>query len=581
MIRYVVDGGSSDPIEDVRCTQLRELGFRRDGAYRADSHSGEVWIDESGTTMVSVHRAFGALMASMHTVLEDGTHVSTEERGPWLPYLILSPAMRGHIHRTSLRFPDEIDGMKTLLAAHRSHVAEIAGARGTTARAGGDVATFTDFRHEAQRRAKATHTLFTRVGAALGGLSLFGGTLIGVLQEINGRPELFQWVGLGAVLALVNFLMGLLFFGPALVRRGSLAPTVPAEEHVEENADAKVALIRPNGAWALVALWVIGVAALFAASLKGAASLPFVVDAFVAAAVGLRGVSGLRDRKGDIGSPASWKIESGVLHVDGARPLALSGIASAVRNDERGPTLVLVDRRGHVAMRLSGTADTLDRIYDGVRPERASLPVAPDLRTLLFLLAPLLTAVVVAFGRPSLASAVYAIASTLVALAPLLYLRKRAMVDVGVDGLVIEGRFLAFTDVATITTTADRVDILERSGTRTSLTLAHEHSAAAITRRWREHDERTDKRDEAQLVRRRIAVDEDTVDEVPYRARVAASPEELGEALLDSAEPKSVRLRAARRLARVPGEEATRIREEVDEQVVDPDVRHALGSPDD
>ena len=54
------------------------------------------------------------------------------------------------------------------------------------------------------------------------------------------------------------------------------------------------------------------------------------------------------------------------------------------------------------------------------------------------------------------------------------------------------------------------------------------------------------------------------------------SPDELAESLLDSAESRSVRVRAARRLSQDPRAEAERVREALAERLVDPDVQSEL-----
>jgi hypothetical protein len=575
VIRYVVDVGTAAPIRDARCTVLETLGFRRDGAYRTEQWTGEVWVDEAGTTMVAVYRGFGRVLASVHSVLEDGTHVSTEEKAPFRWQLALAPTMNAPIDRTSVRFPEDAVGVKELLAAHHAHVAEIESARRSKATTDASVTTFVDMRNEAVARVAANHAAFMKTGQVLGALGFAGCVLIGVLQEINARPQLVLWTLTGVAMGLVYFVFGTLFLGPALVRKGSITPEVVRSiDRGAADERAAVTSLSARGAWLLAVLWTIGVGLIIGAAVKGAGVFGLVLEAFVLVGLGQRAVSAIRDREGRRERRVKWEVVDGILQVDGERPLPLAEISAAIRTDAGMPALVVLDRRGHVALRLTGEAKALDAIRDAIHTERASLPVARDLRTLVALLAPVLIAIIGAFGLPRLASTFHGLAATLLALAPLANLRPRLTVEVGVDGVVLEGRFVAFAEIASLTVVVEQLEVVERSGKRTVLTLAHPGSGAEIAHRWKLHVERTEDRDEAEVVRRRVAIDTEG-DDVPYRARVA-TPEELGEALLDSSEARSVRVRAARRLVRDDSEAASRVREEVEERVVDPDVREEL-----
>jgi hypothetical protein len=580
--RYVVDVGTPAPIEDARCTDLATLGFHRAGEYRAGRDLGEVWIDENGTTMVSIHRRFGQIVASAQSVLEDGTNVCTDEKGSLLGWLLLPAARKLPAEHLSVAFPLDVYDVKQLVATHRTHVEKMEVARKSKVKAGASIATFVAARNDIEKQVSAVRSLLRRVGFSLGGLGLFGGALIAALQAMNDRGEqIGQWLEFGLMMGAVMYVMGSRFFGPSLVQKGTLAASAPrATESAgasSQGSAEEITSIRAKNAWLLAALWTLGVGAVAGASLKGAGGLPLVVEALTLTGIGELALSAILDRKGKRGRRVTWKIADGMLHVDGERPLALGEISAVFRSDGQDPALVVLDRRGRVALRLTGPDAMLDEIRDAVSPKRSSLPITRDFRTLAAFLVPLLGAVVLAFGKPGWASAFYGIAGCTVALAPLSRLRRRRTVEVGVDGIVLDGRYLAFAGVASITTIGDRVTVLEKNGERTSLELEQPGSTIEIARRWSEHTARSEDRDEAQLVRRRVAI-EDESEDVPYRARIA-SPEELGEALLDSAEEQGVRVRAAKRLARSEGEDAARVREDAREQVVDPHVRHALDRP--
>lgn len=582
MTHWAIDAGTPAPIEDARCTDLAALGFRRAGAFIAGKRRGEVWIDESGTMMVAVHRRAGQVLASVQSVLEDGTNVCTEEKGPFSTWLALSVARKLPTERLSVAFPLDVYDVKQLVARHRSHVEKIESARKSKVRGDATIATFVRARNDIEVEVSAIGSLLNRVGFSLGGLALFGGALIAALQAMNDRPEqIAQWLEFGLIMGVINFFMGKVFFGPSMVQKGTLAVKRqrPGDTETSQSsaARAQVTSIRPKTAWLLMLLWTLCVGVTVGAAVKGAGALPLVLESLVLMGLGEAAMSAVLDRKGKEGRRVSAKISDGVLQVEGERPIALADISAVFRDDKGGPTLVILDRRGRVALRLRGSAEMLDEMAAMITPKRASLPITRDFRKLGAFLFPLLAAVVFAFAKPELAPVFYGIAASFVALAPLSRLRKRKTIEVGVDGIVLDGRFLAFADIASITTMGDRVNVLEKNGERTSLELEQNGSTSEIVRRWNEHSERSEQRDEAQLVRRRVAIEENAGD-VPYRARIA-SPEELGEALLDSAEARSVRIRAAKRLARVEGDDAARVREEAEAQLADPDVRHALDRP--
>jgi hypothetical protein len=121
--RYVVDHGAPKPLGDRRCRQLEAAGLRRDGAYRTATRGGEVWVDADGRTMFAVEPLAFGMTASAQTVLEDGTHVTTEERPPLWLRLLLGPGVTLPAERKS---------------RHRGHVTEGADSRrGRGARSGG------------------------------------------------------------------------------------------------------------------------------------------------------------------------------------------------------------------------------------------------------------------------------------------------------------------------------------------------------------------------------------------------------------------------------------------------------------
>jgi hypothetical protein len=556
------------------------MGFERDGAYSVEGRrGGDVWIDGSGMTMIAIDAAVDRVTASAHTLLDDGTHVITEDRALPFTKRVVEPTAALTIEQTSVRRPDEAWDMRQLLEQHRSHVEDVERARGAKARTGGSVAAFVAAKNTEEVRREPMRALLANVGLVLGGLGAAGCVLVGVLQWMHGRPW-NEWPSMAPFIGLLYFFMGRSLLGPNLVRRGNLAPAAARSVDLERAQDGGlVTSIRARAPWLFAVIWAVLAGGVVGASVKGAASLATLFLGFALSGLGEHVAAALRDRTGRAKRRVTWEIAGDQLRVEGERPLALTEITAAIRSDVGMPTLLVLDRHGRVALRLTGSAESLDEIRDAIGIERMKLPTARDLGVLAALLVPPLAALVVAFGIPVLAVKAYTLASILVAAWPLLHLRRRTTVEVGVDGLVIEGRFVAFADIASLDTYGERLDCVEASGKRTSVTLAHPGSAAEIARRWKEHVARANERDEEHVVRRRVAI-EDESDVVPYRARIA-SPEELGEALLDSAEERQVRVRAAQRLARDDGEEAARIREEIEDQLVDPDVRNELRRSDD
>lgn len=276
----------------------------------------------------------------------------------------------------------------------------------------------------------------------------------------------------------------------------------------------------------------------------------------------------------------TYEIAGGELRVEGERPVPIGEIAAVLRTETDAPSLAIVDRRGRVVVRLSGPAAMLDELRVALALERVTLPVTRDPRYALALAAPLAASLAAAWAIPAKASAIYSVGALLMMALPLMDLRRRPSVEVGVDGMLLQNRFVAFADIASLVTTAELLEVKEKDGKTTKVSLALVGSAAEIARRWNDHSARTEARDADVAARRRVAVAAGEGEDVPYRVRVA-TPEELADMLLDSSEDKSVRVRAARRLAQSPDEEAARVREDVEERVVDPDVRHALSQGSD
>lgn len=168
--------------------------------------------------------------------------------------------------------------------------------------------------------------------------------------------------------------------------------------------------------------------------------------------------------------------------------------------------------------------------------------------------------VVYAAALPPVAFAVAALVVMASSAAALL----RSTVTIGADGLLVRnaiGRatFVPLASIRRVSRPADGHVALDLGSSERRLAFVHRASVDAI---------------EAAVARRRIAASAED-DAPPYRVRVE-SAEELGETLLDSAETPSVRVRAARQLASTEGAEAQRIRDEVADRVVDPEVRAEL-----
>jgi hypothetical protein len=564
VIQYVVDHGAPKPFDDERCRQLEALGFRREGAYRAGLRPGEVWVDADGTTMVAVSPLGFGMTVAAQTVLEDGTHVTTEQRPPLWMWLLLGPGVSVPPDRTSLRFPHAREA-KDLVARHREHVAEVVKARGSAALPDGTTARYAETRNEAQIRGASRHRVQLLLGALLG--------IIAAVATFFVSPALSFAVGFGTYMA------GFLYIVPALMHRGlvraparrvAVAASKKEDERVLHSVTSRVPYIIALH-FAVLALF-IGVMAL-----KGKATSISAI-AGVSVAFSLAGMLALaRNRQGGRARPVTYEIAGGELRVEGEPPIPLNEIAAVLRTELDKPSLAIVNRRGRVALRLRGPAAMLDELRDALALERVTLPVTRDPRSLFAsLLVPLAASFLAAWALPAKESAIYSVGALLMMVMPLIDFRRRPSVEVGIDGMLLENRFVAFADIASLTTTIERLEVKEKNGKTTTLSLALFGSAAEIARRWNAHSARAEARDGDVAARRRVAVSEG--EDVPYRARIA-TPGELGDALLDSAEDKSVRMRAARRLARSPDEDAARVRAEVEERVVDPDVRHALDRP--
>lgn len=568
MIHYVVDHGAPQPIDDDRCRDLKHLGFRRDGAYLAGPHAGEVWIDADGSTMVAVAPLGFGMTVAAQTVLEDGTHVTTEARPPLGMWLFIGPGVTVPPDRTSLRFPRVRDA-KELIARHREHVAEVVTARGAHALRGGTTARYVETRNDAQLRAAGRGRVQSALAALLG--------LLGAL----GTFAVSHWLGTERVAmrafaaAVLTFMVGFLYLAPAILHTGLLRGRGARVAVSTAKRDEERVLRVTSSRVKYILVLYVGLLAMIIGgmAIQGVAAGNAVLASFSLALMLEQMSSASRNRLGRRSRPVAYELAPGELRIEGERPIPTAEIAAVLRTDIEPPSLAIVDRRGQVRVRLTGPAAMLDELRDALALDRVTLPVTKDPRYLLALAAPLVAALAAGWALPAHASAIYSVGAVLMMLAPLVDIRRRPSVEVGVDGMFLQGRFVAFADVARLATEGERLQVEEKNGTRTALSLALVGSAAELARRWHEHSRRVESRDADVSARRRIAVAAD--EEVPYRVRIA-SPDELGEMLLDSSEDKSVRVRAARRLALSAGEDAARIREDVQQQVVDPDVRQEL-----
>lgn len=581
MIRYHVDAGTEPRrIDERRRAEIVGEGFVRSGAYVArmdgrDAFHGEVFANTDGTVAASLTatKLLGTNLA-LHSELEDGTYVLTEAR-PKRLFWLLGAGATIPVDGSSRLYP-RADTFAALLAAHRAHVDDVARTRRSTPKAGVDVDRFAELRHREQQQRAGVDAFAGKIGTAvwMAAFAVFNGAAIG-LSWVHARDRIWELVLVATIASLPAALAGRFFLGPAIAKARRLGLRAEPDAAAGDLTHVDVSRGGGKATYAMVAMTVAVVAALIAVSFSGglAAHGWGLVAPVLALTNGVRVLlETRRSAKGETRKEA-LAIAGDRVTVAG-EVIRRSDVRAALRtNDDGKEALLLLGARGAI-LRASGDRHVIDRIDAALRPKRTTLPTVHPFAPLVALFA----AAALAFGARSgpLPGWTFGLALLAMFLSPLSWLVGRR-VEIGADGILVGARFIGFSDVRAVRCKRETVTFELEDGAKVKVTFAHAGAAALVERALEDHRARGAARDDAAVVRRRVAIADSDDEPAPYRARVE-SPDELAEALLDSAEARSVRLRAARRLARDEGAEAARLREDVGERLVDPDVRAALGT---
>lgn len=587
MIRYELATGPDAPrVVGPQADALIAEGFAWASSFRAKAGAhaafeGELFVDPEPTTAAAVYVVGGRVGASLHTELEDGTYVMTEQRPPALRYLALRPGVSLPIDGARLRFPASRD-TRELVAKHREHVAEVARERGARPRASMSAERYVELRHRhqlARQPQRDFQKKAARIALALGLTLAPVGAVAGAVAGAGVAPA-----AIALVTALALPILTYLFFAPWLMMAGlgpksappSALPAVAAQPPPARTVRLHDPTARATALATIAMLCGILSTALFLASMTEGGHLTWmpVVLAVAAGSWTSAFVERVLYRKAPRLREAVLRVEDGTIR--GPRvPVDVARVAGAVIVRSHAPTLMAFDARGVVILRAEGDAEALGPLARAIAPARERFPLENRVARLAARLVgvPLacaLAALAVGAPRPALLAA----GGLGIALGPLLGLLPRSFLEVGVDGLLVGspfGRttFLPFGEIASIDADlrGGTLVVHERGGAAVRLRLAVRETAAKAVAAWKAHADELSRRDDAKIVRRRLEVED------PYRATEAETAE-LAEAVLDSAEHRSVRVRAARRLAMRP--EDDRVRDDAAGRVVDPEVRRAL-----
>lgn len=595
MFRYELLAAEAEPslrFEGALEDGLVAAGYTPAGRYRAayqghDAFAGEILVDPNGTVAASINQHKGALNASLHTELADGTYVITEMLPPKSRHML--PGLTLPVPGTRMRFP-EVTTTPALCDEHARHVAEVAGELGTTIANGMSAERYVALRHGEQRKRAPLRNFQERatVWSMLVGI-VGAGLFAGVGKLLHFPPALSITVMLTTVLGTMIFgrRLGFGVIAPWLMRRG-WGPSweAPAPPTSSEASTIGPVELRDPGVGSI--LFAAGPTVAVLASLAGYVAstiagsktsvwswLPLVIMAMNSTLADV-----VMNRRAFRKTVVKLTVDR--HEVRGPRvPVRRERIAGAVVgvDQNKEATFCAVDGKGRVVLRASGTPDDLAALEQALAPKRQRLPLAHRFGLSAFGAgaATFSTAMAMYLGGVRSDLWIAALGAGVV-VAPSLGMLRRPSVEIGADGLLFasaRGRetFVPWTEIASLTTgKGEKMIVTLKDGDVQHHRGALPGVAARVAAAWTAHEAREATRDDAKAARRRVA---DTAAGA-YRVTLD-DPDALAETVLDSTEDQSVRVKAARKLARHEDAEA---RAEAAERVADPAVKRELSPPE-
>lgn len=595
MFRYELLPADAEPdlqFDGALKEGLVAAGYTSAGRYRAvyqghNAFAGEIFVDPSGTVAASVNHHKRALNASLHTALADGTYVVTEMLPPKSDHMVAGLSVP--IPGTRLRFP-KVTNIDALRDEHARHVAEIAEELGTRPADGMTAERYLALRHGEQRKRAPLRNFQERVAVwtllaafAFAGVFAIGSAFFHLPLALSGG------VPLAGVVGAVIFGRRVAFnrVAPWLVRRGwgpSSEPLTPAS--ARDALTVGPVELRDPGVGSI--LFAAGPTVAVLVSLAGYVSSVLAGGRASAWSWLPLAIMAMNNTLADVvANRRAFRKTVTKLSVDrdevrGPRvPVPRARIVGTVVGTERGgdTTFFAVDGNGRVVLRASGTPDDLAALESTLAPKRQRLPLAGSFGLGLFGAGAATFATAMALYLSGVRSDLWIAAiGAGVVTAPIFGLLRRPSIEIGADGLLFasprgKASFVAWNAIAAVAAKGEQMTITLKDGTVQRPRGALPGTAAQVVAAWTAHREREGTRDEAKAARRRVA------DTAAGAYRVAEDDADaLAETVLDSTEDQSVRVRAARRLAR---HEDAIARAEAAAKVADPAVKRELSSDDD